>query len=1433
MKKWFLLFLLSIIGIAGVQAANEIYAVVNGDQTEMTLYYDGNRASRKGVTDWSEYNNAKSSNTARVQRIVLDASMKDARPTSTASWFQFFSYLERIDHLDYLNTSEVTDMSYMFSGCSALRQVDVSGFQTGKVEKMSMMFFQAGVEQLDVMKWDVGSLTTCIMMFGGCTNLTAIYCENDWSQQATKMEGSMMMFLGCTSLKGSRGTVYQDAKNDIEYARPDRKSTPGYFSFQPQIYVKAAQDKQTERVTLTIYYDHHYSEGFSLDNSIRRLAHVIVLDESVKNWRPKDISKLFQDYPLLDEIVHLDYLNTRYVEDMSYLFDNCPKLQSVDVSHFDTRNVKVMKRMFSFCDFRKLDLTGFDISGVTDMSEMFNGSVNLTTIYSNLDWSTSKELTNSTSMFTRCESLMSGMTHYDASHIDASYARPNSTSTPGYFTAKDEIYGAVMDNTFYLYYDKKRAQKNSIPHWQEDIYPDVKAVVLTPSMQNARPTSTANWFSPFRNAKTISHLELLNTSEVTDMTAMFKYCSYLTSLDVSHFDMRKVKSTAHMFESCYMLHTIYCADDWSENTALTNSERMFYDNDKLWGGMGFHYKSNCTDVTYARMDTKENWGYFTRPPEIYGVASNDGKTVTLYYDSSRESRSGELDWKAAYDKWTITKVVIDQSMANAPLTSMNRMFEDLLKVQTIEGLQLLNTSEVTDMTRLFYGCQYLTEIDISAWDTRNVQSTERMFSDCSMLTKIDMSTFRIDALENCSMMFHGSGQLRKIYCMANFSESTKITDSSVMFLYCTLLQGSNGTKFSSADTDKTLARPDIPNQAGYFSEPPSVYGVTSEDGKTFTLYCDDEKTKRGGDESWAGKSHSGVLSIIIDGSVAKSRPTNMDYWFQNFGDATSIQGMEYLHTEEVTSMTALFGNCSSLKTIDVSGFKTSKVTDMSFLFAQCKELKWLDLSGWDVSKVTSMTMMFNGCAKLTTIYCGQNWSTMSFTSDYMFNGCSKLRGGLGAVCNGETYIDKTYARPDTKDQVGYFSEFGDPQLYGVLSVTGDTLTIRYDHWHLINDGQTDLQKFSTWYDYHIKVVVFEESVEDARPTSTSKWFMNYTSLGKIVNLQFLNTSEVTDMSYMFYGCKLLPELNLSTFNTEKVTNMEAMFAGCAALTDLNISTWQTPNVTNMQILFWGCTSLTKLNLTKLDIHNVQTMMGMFWYCLELTTIYAETDWSKSTALTTSDGMFTDCPKLTGGSGTTYDENHADVSYAHVDGGTANPGYFSSTYVPYFTVRFEDHDGTLLKEMQVAQGGKAVAPDDPYRDGYTFTGWDTDFSNVQSDLTVTAKYKKKIVYYTVTFVDWDDTVLKKEEVAEGEDATPPAAPERDGYEFDGWDGNYKNVQSNRTITAKYIKKEQGLEEPGQTCNSQEPTATKLLRDGRLYLLYNGIMYDVQGRLIIDN
>ena len=122
----------------------------------------------------------------------------------------------------------------------------------------------------------------------------------------------------------------------------------------------------------------------------------------------------------------------------------------------------------------------------------------------------------------------------------------------------------------------------------------------------------------------------------------------------------------------------------------------------------------------------------------------------------------------------------------------------------------------------------------------------------------------------------------------------------------------------------------------------------------------------------------------------------------------------------------------------------------------------------------------------------------------------------------------------------------------------------------------------------------------------------------------------------------------------------------------------------------------------------------------------------------------------------------------------------------YTVTFKDWNGTVLKTQQVQYGGAATAPANPTRTGYTFTGWDKAFTNVTANLVVTAQYS--INTYTVTFKDWNGTVLKTQQVQYGGAATAPANPTRTGYTFTGWDKAFNNVTANLVVTAQYVQNE---------------------------------------------
>lgn len=156
----------------------------------------------------------------------------------------------------------------------------------------------------------------------------------------------------------------------------------------------------------------------------------------------------------------------------------------------------------------------------------------------------------------------------------------------------------------------------------------------------------------------------------------------------------------------------------------------------------------------------------------------------------------------------------------------------------------------------------------------------------------------------------------------------------------------------------------------------------------------------------------------------------------------------------------------------------------------------------------------------------------------------------------------------------------------------------------------------------------------------------------------------------------------------------------------------------------------------------------------------------------------------------YINSESHLIIVLTNGTEIDAGYVggSGSVVPLekFTVTFKDHDGKILKMETVEDGKSATAPADPTRDGYVFAGWDGNYTNVTSDVTVTATYKaESSASYTVTFYDYDgSTVLKTQTVAAGSNATPPANPTKNGANFIGWNGNYTNIQKNESVKAVY-------------------------------------------------
>lgn len=186
----------------------------------------------------------------------------------------------------------------------------------------------------------------------------------------------------------------------------------------------------------------------------------------------------------------------------------------------------------------------------------------------------------------------------------------------------------------------------------------------------------------------------------------------------------------------------------------------------------------------------------------------------------------------------------------------------------------------------------------------------------------------------------------------------------------------------------------------------------------------------------------------------------------------------------------------------------------------------------------------------------------------------------------------------------------------------------------------------------IETVVFDASFANFKPTSCKEWFNHCANLKEIKGIEYLNTENVTDMSHMFYGCTILPEIDFTHFNTAKVQDMSYMFYGCTTLTSLDFSSFNTEKVTASEGMFTMCWSLTKLDLCNFNPKSLTNSRHMFNACYSLQSIYAS-DWS-SASITESTSMFEACPSLVGAAA--YDESKIDATMAN-----GQTGYFMPRY----------------------------------------------------------------------------------------------------------------------------------------------------------------------------
>lgn len=411
------------------------------------------------------------------------------------------------------------------------------------------------------------------------------------------------------------------------------------------------------------------------------------------------------------------------------------------------------------------------------------------------------------------------------------------------------------------------------------------------------------------------------------------------------------------------------------------------------------------------------------------------------------------------------------------VTDMKSMFGYCSKLTSLD-VSSFNTEKVTDMSYMFTGCSGLTSLDVTNLNTSNVTAMNGMFRSCSKLTSLDVTGFKTDNVINMDEMFSGCSKLTSLD-LTKFNTSN-VTGMSSMFDSCSSLTSLDLSKFETSNvkgfghtffgcsslTSLDVSKFNTSSASNMYAMFQNCSNLTSLDVSKFetgnvthmacmfsgcskltSLDLSRFNTNKVIDMKAMFSGCKGLTSLNLS-SFNTEKVTNMSSMFAYCKELTSLD-LSNFNTAKVTDMRYMFGECKGLTSLNVSSFNTSIVTDTAYMFYSCSKLTSIDVSSFDTSSVTDMRYMFGLCYNLHTIYASNAFVTTAVTKDAnMFSNSSNLVGGNDTHFNG-AYIDKTYARIDTNDTPGYFTEknpeTGNVDLDNVMLADEEVIISRTDY----------------------------------------------------------------------------------------------------------------------------------------------------------------------------------------------------------------------------------------------------------------------------------------------------------------------------------------------------------------------------------------------------
>ena len=582
------------------------------------------------------------------------------------------------------------------------------------------------------------------------------------------------------------------------------------------IYVDNIKDlcisgkKQTEYKVLLSAGEHslrlNYDKGWRSDANADRavlynLKTSVTIDDYVADYESSNNTLTFKKITSNNieslGLNHAVIVNQPTVAAMRYLLG----INSTDIKRvvfdksFKTYAPTSLKGFFAWLTNLETikDLKYLNTEQVTDMSNMFYGCSALTSL--DVTHFNTAKVTNMNYMFYRCSKLTS---------LDVTKFNTANVTNMSYMFCRCPVLSSLDVTKF-------------------------------------NTANVTNMSYMFESCSALSSLDLsnFNTAIVTDMSYMFYGCSALSSLDLSNFYTKEVGNMVCMFSGCSALKTIYASEKFV-TSKVQSGEGMFAFCKNLKGTI-LEYNNSKRDHTYANCGTN---GYFT-PVFEYAEFNEGTGTLTFRRGLSKPERAYALNLEASEPGWLthkdeIKKVVFDASFANARPTSCCSWFWYCTNLATIEGIENLNTENVTNMGVMFCRCQNLSSLDLTNFNTGNVTNMYGMFSNCQNLSSLDLTSFNTANVTFMNYMFDGCSTLTTIYASEKFV--TDQVNGGDMFNECRSLKdysfSKRDSKYANYKTGyfSKLVGKNGDDKIGAAGETLATDNLVLDDGKDFVAY---------------------------------------------------------------------------------------------------------------------------------------------------------------------------------------------------------------------------------------------------------------------------------------------------------------------------------------------------------------------------------------------------------------------------------------------------------------------------------------------------------------------------------------------------------------------------------------------------------------------